>query len=200
MQVIETKYGKIEIISEFRRRMPVSGLQKALFCKCFCGNKFIVDRWDLFNRTQSCGCCKGKYKENIVFNIRSRTHGDTYTVECKTWAAMRRRGNNPKDPPYKDYGARGITICKRWDKYTNFLEDIGRKSTPKHSLDRIDNNGNYEPSNCRWATMKEQANNTRVTRKIDFGDGLILNMLDASKAWEISRSTLYRILDDKINW
>lgn len=81
--------------------------------------------------------------------------------EYWVWVAMRQRCNNPNMPTYKHYGGRGIKVCKRWDSYDNFIEDMGYRPSDKHSLDRIDVNGDYEPSNCRWATQLEQVMNRR---------------------------------------
>lgn len=81
-----------------------------------------------------------------------------------TWLGMKRRCLNPNFRGWKHYGGRGISICPEWMVFANFERDMGDKPSPKHSLDRIDPNGNYEPSNCRWATWKEQARNTRTTR------------------------------------
>ena len=77
------------------------------------------------------------------------------------WKTMRARCNNPNFPKYKDYGARGIKVCDRWDNFANFLADVGEKPSPKHSIDRIDNNKDYEPSNVRWATPHQQGSNKR---------------------------------------
>lgn len=78
-----------------------------------------------------------------------------------TWLNMRQRCNNPHNPKYRLYGGRGIVICERWmQSFENFIEDMGPKPSPEHSIDRIDGDGNYELSNCRWATKKEQATNT----------------------------------------
>jgi hypothetical protein len=88
-------------------------------------------------------------------------HGDSYSPEHRAWIAMLARCR--KDPYY---AGRGIRVCEPWLSYTCFLADMGRKPTPKHTLDRINNDGNYGPGNCRWATMKEQAQNRRLHKKL----------------------------------
>jgi hypothetical protein len=97
-------------------------------------------------------------------------HGDARegkrTAEYNIWITMKQRCSNPKTNGYINYGGRGIIVCERWlNSFENFLKDMGRKPSGDHSIDRIDNDGNYEPNNCRWATQKEQYENSRLQRK-----------------------------------
>lgn len=94
-----------------------------------------------------------------------RTKHELYSV----WMSMRARCNNPHVKCYKHYGGRGIQVCARWDEFWLFVKDMGPRPTPKHELDRKDNNGHYEPSNCHWVTRREQLQNTRRNKLISFG-------------------------------
>lgn len=99
---------------------------------------------------------------------RHKTHGASHTPTYKSWVAMRQRCENPADPSYKRYGERGIKVCKRWALFANFLSDMGTRP-PGRTLERKENDGHYAPGNCRWATLREQANNTRRNRFVSVG-------------------------------
>lgn len=129
-------------------------------CRCDCGKQTIV-RSDCLNtgNTRSCGCLSGEL------------HGMTKTPEYRTWHHMNERCSNPNNRTYKNYGGRGIFVCEQWrNSFTTFYKDMGPRPSSKHSIDRINNNGNYEPGNCRWATIKEQNGNTRYNHVITFNN------------------------------
>lgn len=94
-------------------------------------------------------------------NNSNYRHGRCYSKEYSIWSAMKKRCKNPKNKAYKYYGERGIAVCERWLSFDNFYSDMGAIPSEKHSIDRIDVNGNYEPSNCKWATQSEQVRNRR---------------------------------------
>lgn len=131
------------------------------FCKCDCGNIVSVAACDLkASHTKSCGCL------NQVLRVVNNTkHGYTRTPTYNVWSNMHARCSNQNRRDFKNYGGRGISICERWNFFSNFLNDMGEKPN-KLSLDRIDNNGNYEPKNCRWATASEQRKNQRAAAEI----------------------------------
>jgi len=127
-------------------------------CQCSWGSdpRPVLQASLLNSSSKSCGCLKNEMTSGI-----NRKHGMSETKEYNTWCLMKRRCNNPKEVGYKYYGGRGITVCDRWlESFQNFYEDMG-KCPEGMSLDRIDVNGNYEPSNCRWATHSEQSYNQR---------------------------------------
>jgi len=90
------------------------------------------------------------------------THGQSKTTEYRAWHTMKQRCLNSNNPKWYNYGGRGITVCKRWFMFENFIEDMGPKPSPQHSLDRIDNESGYRPDNCHWATRNEQCQNSRA--------------------------------------
>lgn len=127
-------------------------------CLCDCG-KWCEPHWGNVKRgvTQSCGCL-----HNEQLSKRAKTHGLTKTIEYRIWADMISRCERPTATGYKDYGDRGIGVCQTWrQSFVAFLADVGQRPSPLHSIDRINNDGNYEPGNVRWATKSEQRLNQR---------------------------------------
>lgn len=151
------KFGKLKVLKYVNRNKYGDSIW---LCLCDCGQQKTISNSDLkTGNTKSCGCFRVKHGHSINNDL-----SQTYIA----WAHMKQRCNNKKDPTYLNYGNRGITVCKRWFIFENFLKDMGEPPTKNHSLDRVNNNGNYCKNNCRWATKKQQQGNMRSNHMIVF--------------------------------
>lgn len=182
---IGTKYTRLTVISKTEK-------PKYFLCKCDCGAIKEVRKDHLYSgKTLSCGCLHKElssartdtlHKANIKHNnSRSLTYG--------IWSNIKQRCGNPSNKFYSHYGARGIQVCDRWlESYENFLADMGEQPK-KMTLERIDNEKGYSPDNCKWATRKEQSNNTRANRRLEH-DGKNLTVTQWAIEKGVHRNTL----------
>jgi hypothetical protein len=156
------------------------------FCKCICGKEKTLYGFHLKSGgTKSCGCLR--YEAN---GGHGATRNKKETVEYRTWKNVIARCYNPKRKGFKYYGGRGIKVCDKWlNNYKYFLADMGLKPSSEYSIERIDVNGNYEPSNCKWATKVEQNRNKRNNRTYTF-NGKTMVMQDWAKYLGISPSQM----------
>lgn len=170
-------FGKLTVIG----REP----KRKVHCRCECGRLCTVDAGNLRSgRTTSCN----NHRDHV-----NQTHGHTKnqrpTPEYRTWQNMLKRCYKPNAHRYERYGGRGIRVCDRWRSFENFLADMGSKPSPKYSLDRINNDGNYEPSNCRWSSLQRQSRNKSTSRMLDF-NGKSMCVADWADEVGIKRSVL----------
>lgn len=160
-------------------------------CQCECGNIRYILAQDLMreNGQKSCGCTSIQR----IKDART-THGMSKTRLYDIWDAMKGRCKNPKRTNFHDYGGRGIKVCDEWCEFENFMEwALKNGYTDDLSIDRIDFNGNYEPTNCQWVTQKAQMNNTRRTKTLSF-DGKIMSM----NLWAEEKGIKKRTLEARI--
>ena len=173
-------FGKLTVLSMAGRTKANAVTWNA---HCECGSTRVVVGGNLTSGiTKSCGCSRN--------GSGVRTHGRSKSRIYYAWASMITRCHNPHAKKYKDYGARGIAVCERWrQSFAAFLEDMGERPTPQHQLDRKNNDGDYEPGNCRWATRAEQMANRRITERFTHA-GKTLTLVEWAKETGIEYSTL----------
>lgn len=167
-------------------------------CQCECGNLALASTKKLRDgRKRSCGCL---WLPAVISAKTKHGHSSERRIstELRIWMNMRSRCNAKTNPAYKNYGGRGISVCSRWDEFENFYADMGDRPSSRHSLDRYpDKNGNYEPSNCRWATIAQQARNRRNNIMVSL-NGTEMCLADASALSGVPYPRLrYRV---RANW
>lgn len=153
-------------------------------CLCVCGNERVVSAAHLGRDTNSCGCLRIEMSA-----AKNRTHGMSGTPEHNTWLWIIQRTSNPQNKRFGDYGERGIRLCERWRSFENFLADMGLRPSPQHSIERKDNNGDYEPGNCEWATNEQQAANRRSNINLSL-NGETHHLAEWSRRIGVKRATL----------
>lgn len=180
------RFGRLTVLSFSHK----SGKRVCWLCQCDCGETKVAKAICLTQgATRSCGCLR---REQTV--KRFRTHGHTKgrkkTPEYKAWLEMRRRCLVKNKHNSHRYSERGILVCQRWlDSFEAFLADMGKRPSCSHSIDRIDNDGNYEPENCRWATKRQQSRNQRTNHLVSY-QGLTLTLSEWSERTGIKTSTI----------
>lgn len=175
-------FGMMTVIREIEgHKRPERGRRRIFLLRCSCGKKTSVYLEKLRSgQVISCGCAS---RPSML------RHGMYRTPTYKAWKHMKERCRNPTCAQYQDYGGRGISVDARWDQFETFLADMGERPFPEAQLDRIDNNGNYTPENCRWATRALQTRNTRRNLMVTLGSETMC-LKDAAKKVGISAPTV----------
>jgi len=177
------RYGRLNVLKH-------DGLRKGrnfYLCRCDCGKECSVLGARLRSgKTSSCGCF---HRERI--SEANTKHGRSRTTEYGIWTQMRARCENPSNRAYQGYGGRGIRVCERWEEFSKFIADMGERPSSDYSLDRIDNNGNYEPANCRWATRAEQSSNRRNNIRVTI-DNKEVTLAEAARMSGISGLVVWK--------
>lgn len=195
------KFGRLLVLERVENYIQPNGTIKARWkCLCECGKHCVVCSRELrYGKTKSCGCFKLE-----IFKTSKMTHGKTYTRLYGVWKELKKRCYNPSDKYYKDYGGRGITVCQEWKNNFQAFYDWAMangydENAPKWlcTIERINTNGNYEPNNCKFATIKEQANNRRSNHLLTYNEKTY-TLTEWSEITGIKRKTIeYRL---KSNW
>lgn len=185
----DQRFGRLLVIE----RVAVPGANNAMWkCQCDCGKETIAAAANIGRSTFSCGCIAKETAANLLRgNTLKQTHGGVGTAEYRCWQLMKRRCYNPSDESYSNYGERGIVVCDQWkNSFENFLADMGKKPSTKHSIDRKDTNGDYTKENCHWATAIQQMRNTRHNVFVEI-DGMKKCVSEWCEFLGMKKATIY---------
>lgn len=183
------RFGRWSVVGE----APKKGGQRHWHCLCDCGNEKDVYVGSLSRGvSMSCGCQRDEEtaRRNFKHGVCDGYHTGTPPRTYNSWRNMKARCQNPKNHKYPIYGGRGITVCDNWQTFAGFYADMG-DCPDDHSIDRIDNDGNYEPGNCRWATVEQQMSNQSTNRMLNF-DGKTQTLAQWSRDIGINPITISR--------
>lgn len=182
---IGDRFGRLLVVAHAESQSNKARLK----CKCDCGAFTIARACHLRSgRVRSCGCLRVETSRRLATK-----HGLSRMVpEHGVWMRLIRRCEDPNNKSYSRYGGRGIVVCDRWRAdFAAFFADMGHRPSPKHSIDRIDNNGNYQPGNCRWATATEQSRNRRSTVMLRY-QGEVACLREWSQRLDIAETSMRR--------
>lgn len=190
-----TRFGKLVVVREVEPYVSRCGkAYRKFLCRCDCGTEKEIRFNDLRSgATASCGCWhRQRASEGAT------THGMRGIPEYRVWSSIIQRCTDPNGTDREYYGGRGITVCDRWRKFSNFIADMGRRPFPEAQIDRVNNDGPYTPENCRWTTRLENANNKRNNRRIEWREET-RTLAEWARHLGIRASTLWDRLD-KLGW
>ncbi|SSG19164.1 Uncharacterised protein [Klebsiella pneumoniae] len=157
-------------------------------CVCDCGGSLKIAATAIRKKAENNGGCQQCAKGRIGKHNYGSSRNPTYSK----YQAMKQRCNNPNHVAYKNYGGRGISVCERWNDFSKFLEDMGDCPDSGYSIDRIDSDGNYEPGNCKWSTVVEQARNMRTNVGVTIYGIEFRAIAEAAEHFGVSKNVLYR--------
>ncbi len=172
-------YGSLAVISKHHQN---SEKRWSWLCRCDCGNEIIAPK-NTLDYGRDCTACRPH---------KNQTHGMKGSIEYNSWAGMKDRCLNKNCKDYHLYGGIGIKICDRWLNFDGFYEDMGDRPTREHSIDRMNTRGNYEKSNCRWATPREQARNRRTSKIWHIKGKIFDSAMKAANYFNVSDVTIHR--------
>lgn len=137
--------------------------QSRYLCICTCGTERVLRSQDLrTGHSKSCGCWRVEQSAQLNRKHGMASHQKGRPPEYAIWSMMRQRCNNPNNKDFPNYGGRGIKVCQRWDSFANFIADVGSRPPGNMTIERVDNEGDYEPSNCIWLPKSQQSRNRRT--------------------------------------